>query len=59
MSDIVTGRKAINVGSSTDTVWYAQELLRIFPYQIYTHPVPELLTGEMVKKAAHVPAQSQ
>jgi eukaryotic translation initiation factor 2C len=55
----VKGRPAINVGSDDDPVWYAQEALRILPYQIYTRPVPHDLTGSMVDKAAHHPAQSQ
>ncbi|KAL1606847.1 hypothetical protein SLS60_004256 [Paraconiothyrium brasiliense] len=49
------GRKAINVGSETNKIWYAQEHLRIIPYQIYTRPVPDHLTGSMVNTAARDP----
>lgn len=40
-------------------MWYAQELLRIVPYQIYTRTVPDDLTGSMVEQAALDPASSQ
>ncbi|KAH7092237.1 ribonuclease H-like domain-containing protein [Paraphoma chrysanthemicola] len=53
------GRPAINVGSSEEPVWYAQELLRIVPYQLYTRPVPDHLTGFMFKQAARSPTQAQ
>jgi hypothetical protein len=57
--DVQTGRPAVNVGSSADPVWYAQEALRIVPYQMYTRPVPDHLTGAMVDQAAYHPRQSQ
>jgi eukaryotic translation initiation factor 2C len=57
--DVQTGRPAVNVGSSADPVWYAQEALRIVPYQMYTRPVPDHLTGAMVGRAAYHPKQSQ
>jgi eukaryotic translation initiation factor 2C len=56
---IKEGRPAVNVGSDKDPVWYAQEALRIIPYQMYTRPVPDSLTGAMVQKAAYHPSQSQ
>ncbi|KAF1966235.1 Piwi-domain-containing protein [Bimuria novae-zelandiae CBS 107.79] len=53
------GRRAINVGSRTNEVWYAQEHLRILPYQIYTRPIPDHLAISMVNTAAYHPAVSQ
>ena len=57
--NINTNLEAVNVGSTAEPVWYAQELLRIVPYQLYTRPVPDHLTGDMVKNAAYTPAQSR
>jgi eukaryotic translation initiation factor 2C len=48
----MTGRKAVNVGTDDEPVWYAQEHLRIVPYQLYKRPVPEHLTSSMVNQAA-------
>ncbi|KAI4671213.1 uncharacterized protein J4E88_009246 [Alternaria novae-zelandiae] len=55
----MTGRKAVNVGTATDPVWYAQEHLRIVPYQIFRRPVPEHLTSSMVNQAALNPGVAQ
>ncbi|KAI4623607.1 hypothetical protein J4E80_003418 [Alternaria sp. BMP 0032] len=55
----VPGRKAVNVGSAGDPVYYAQEMLRIIPYQLYTRPVPDRFTRNMVEMAALDPGQSQ
>lgn len=51
----VLGQPAVNVGTTADPIWFAQEQLRILPYQIYRKPVSEKLTGSMVKEAAKIP----
>ena len=55
----ILNRKAVNVGSDSDPVWYAQEHLRIVPYQMLTRTVPEHLTSSMVEQAALDPAVTQ
>ncbi|KAF2867614.1 hypothetical protein BDV95DRAFT_597829 [Massariosphaeria phaeospora] len=52
-------RKAVNVGNANNQIWYAQEHLRIVPYQIYSRPLPEHLTGSMVTQAAKTPEQGR
>jgi eukaryotic translation initiation factor 2C len=52
-------QKAINVGSDADPVWYAAEMLRILPFQLYSRPVPDHLAQFMVEEAARSPAESQ
>jgi eukaryotic translation initiation factor 2C len=52
-------RPAMNVGSDADPMWYAQEVLRIVPYQIYTKTVSDHLAGALVQSAAYHPTQSQ
>jgi eukaryotic translation initiation factor 2C len=59
LPSIVKGRKAVNCGTKEEPVWYAQELLRIVPYQLFTRPVPDCLTGSMVNQAAFDPAVAQ
>jgi eukaryotic translation initiation factor 2C len=49
----------VNVGTDKDQIWFAQEQLRIVPYQIYNRPVPERLTGSMVTEAAKTPGHSR
>ncbi|KAF2028677.1 Piwi-domain-containing protein [Setomelanomma holmii] len=56
LEKVIKGRPAINCGTDTDPVWYAQEILRIVPYQIYSRPVPDDLKGSMVEQAALSPA---
>lgn len=56
---VVKGRKGDNVGTDADPVWYAQEHLRIAPYQIYTRTVPDHLTASMVEQAALGPQVAQ
>ncbi|CAI6332683.1 unnamed protein product [Periconia digitata] len=51
----VTGREAVNVGTLGKPIWYAQEQLRIVPYQVYTRPVPDNLTASMVTQSARKP----
>ena len=50
---------AVNVGSRLHPVWYAQEFLRIVPYQPYTRPVPDAYTSSMVDQACRDPAVSR
>ncbi|KAI4940044.1 uncharacterized protein J4E92_001332 [Alternaria infectoria] len=50
---------AVNVGSRLHPVWYAQEFLRIVPYQPYTRPVPDPYTSSMVDQACRDPAVSR
>jgi eukaryotic translation initiation factor 2C len=59
LARVQTGRVGVNVGSDAEPVRYAQELLCIVSYQLYTRPVPDHLTVFTVKKAAHSPAHSQ
>jgi eukaryotic translation initiation factor 2C len=47
--------KAINCGTKRDPIYYAQEMLQIPPWQVYRRPVPDKLTGAMVKEAAKDP----
>jgi eukaryotic translation initiation factor 2C len=47
------------VGTDHDPIWFAQEQLRILPYQVYTRPVPERLAGSMVNEAAKTPAHGR
>ncbi|EAT81960.2 hypothetical protein SNOG_10566 [Parastagonospora nodorum SN15] len=54
-----TGQPAVNVGTMRDEIWFAQEQLRILPYQIYSRPLPESLTGSMVQEAAKTPADGR
>ncbi|KAI1516201.1 hypothetical protein A1F97_06134 [Pyrenophora tritici-repentis] len=49
------GRPAVNVGTGDRPVWYAQEHLRIVPYQPYTKPVPDQFTSSMVNEACRSP----
>jgi len=51
----IRGRPAVNVGSYNHPVWYAQEHLRIVPYQPYTRPIPDDYTASMVKEACRSP----
>lgn len=55
----VTGRPAVNVGSRQHPIWYAQEHLRIVPYQPYTRPVPDQYTSSMVDEACRDPEISR
>lgn len=48
-------RPAVNVGSQLHPVWFAQEHLRIVPYQLFTRPVPEKYTSCMVREACRSP----
>jgi eukaryotic translation initiation factor 2C len=59
VKSIIGDRKAVNCGTTQDPKWYAQELLRIVPYQLFTRPVPDCLTGSMVEQAAFDPAVAQ
>ncbi|PSN65856.1 Piwi-domain-containing protein [Corynespora cassiicola Philippines] len=56
---IAPDSRAINVGDKTHPVWYAEQHLRIVPYQLYKRPVPDHLTGSMVNIAAHDPDHSR
>lgn len=56
---LVRGRPAVNVGSQLHPVWYAQEHLRIVPYQLYTRPVPDKYTSSMVLQASRTPVVSR
>ncbi|PVI04669.1 Piwi-domain-containing protein [Periconia macrospinosa] len=57
----VHGRRAVNVAKSTTAppIWYAQEQLRIVPYQVYNRPVPDTLTASMVNQAAKSPQDAR
>ncbi|CAE7032959.1 Piwi domain containing protein [Pyrenophora teres f. teres] len=55
----IPGRPAVNVGPGDRPVWYAQEHLRIVPYQPYTKPVPDKFTSSMVNEACRAPELSR
>ncbi|KAF2126832.1 Piwi-domain-containing protein [Dothidotthia symphoricarpi CBS 119687] len=55
----IKDRPAVNVGSFSHPVWYAQEHLRIVPYQAYTRPVPNKYTATMVTEAARSPSANR
>jgi len=50
---------AVNVGTKDDPIWYAQELLKIMPYQVYNHLLPGDLTSGMIRAACKGPSETR
>jgi len=45
----------INLGGKYDKSWFAPEFLRILPYQVFRHVVPDTLMADMHKVACRSP----
>jgi hypothetical protein len=42
--------KGVNVGSTQNPIWYAQELLKVLPDQIHKHTLPKGLVTTILAK---------